>query len=182
MPGCFIRRPSAFQPRATFPFPHFTRLHKNSHHHPLSTPIHPFSASTYPLLSTRIAMAGPEVSHGRGGAGNINPDDTQYVDGEVVRTGTIGSHGDGAFSTGRGGMPLIFLRPQAISLIPKHEMGQTVQLGTNKLHSKSTTNHAQSLIAKHLQRCLSQLMPSPWPAIRKHGNSLAQTRSPHSAR
>ncbi|KAK4105378.1 hypothetical protein N658DRAFT_491838 [Parathielavia hyrcaniae] len=48
-------------------------------------------------------MAAPEVSHGRGGAGNINPDDTQYVDGEVVRVGEQGSHGDGAFSTGRGG-------------------------------------------------------------------------------
>ena len=48
-------------------------------------------------------MAGPEVSHGRGGAGNINPDDTQYVDGEVVRVGVEGSHNDGAYSTGRGG-------------------------------------------------------------------------------
>ncbi|KAH9902299.1 hypothetical protein F4778DRAFT_737065 [Xylariomycetidae sp. FL2044] len=45
----------------------------------------------------------PEVSHGRGGAGNINPDDTKYVDGEIVREGDVGSHGDGAFSTGRGG-------------------------------------------------------------------------------
>jgi len=44
-----------------------------------------------------------EVSHGRGGAGNINPDTTPYVDGEVVRVGVEGSHGDGAFSTGRGG-------------------------------------------------------------------------------
>ncbi|KAK4140303.1 uncharacterized protein C8A04DRAFT_32183 [Dichotomopilus funicola] len=44
-----------------------------------------------------------EVSHGRGGAGNINPDDTKYVDGEVVRVGAEGSHGDGAFSIGRGG-------------------------------------------------------------------------------
>jgi hypothetical protein len=44
-----------------------------------------------------------EVSHGRGGAGNINVDDTQYADGEVVRTGVAGSHGDGAFSAGRGG-------------------------------------------------------------------------------
>ena len=48
-------------------------------------------------------MATPEVSHGRGGAGNINPDDTKYVDGEVVRAGVQGSHNDGAFSTGRGG-------------------------------------------------------------------------------
>lgn len=48
-------------------------------------------------------MTSPEVSHGRGGAGNINPDDTQYVDGEIVRSGEEGSHEDGAFSTGRGG-------------------------------------------------------------------------------
>ncbi|KAB5579883.1 hypothetical protein GE09DRAFT_1167584 [Coniochaeta sp. 2T2.1] len=44
-----------------------------------------------------------EVSHGRGGAGNIKPDDTPYGDGEVVRAGPEGSHADGAFSTGRGG-------------------------------------------------------------------------------
>lgn len=44
-----------------------------------------------------------EVSHGRGGAGNIEPDETKYVDGEVVRSGEVGSHGDGAFSAGRGG-------------------------------------------------------------------------------
>jgi len=47
--------------------------------------------------------ATPEVSHGRGGAGNIAVDDTPYVDGEVVRAGPEGSHADGAFSTGRGG-------------------------------------------------------------------------------
>jgi len=44
-----------------------------------------------------------EVSHGRGGAGNITPDNTQYVDGEIVRQGEVGSQGTGAFSTGRGG-------------------------------------------------------------------------------
>ncbi|KAI1769752.1 hypothetical protein F4818DRAFT_314953 [Hypoxylon cercidicola] len=48
-------------------------------------------------------MTTPEVSHGRGGAGNINPDDTKYVDGEIVRQGEEGSHGDGPHSTGRGG-------------------------------------------------------------------------------
>ncbi|XXG94052.1 hypothetical protein Hte_000303 [Hypoxylon texense] len=48
-------------------------------------------------------MTTPEVSHGRGGAGNITPDNTKYVDGEIVRQGEEGSHGDGAFSTGRGG-------------------------------------------------------------------------------
>lgn len=45
-----------------------------------------------------------DVSHGRGGAGNINPDDTKYVDGAIVRAGPEGSHGDGAYSAGRGGM------------------------------------------------------------------------------
>jgi len=44
-----------------------------------------------------------EVSHGRGGAGNIGVDDTPYGDGEIVRQGVVGDHGDGAFSTGRGG-------------------------------------------------------------------------------
>lgn len=48
-------------------------------------------------------MTTPEVSHGRGGAGNIHEDNTKYVDGEIVREGPEGSHGDGAFSTGRGG-------------------------------------------------------------------------------
>jgi hypothetical protein len=49
-----------------------------------------------------------EVSHGIGGAGNIGKDDTKYVDGEIVRVGEQGSHGDGAFSTGRGGKSLLF--------------------------------------------------------------------------
>ncbi|PHH89499.1 hypothetical protein CDD83_5964 [Cordyceps sp. RAO-2017] len=44
-----------------------------------------------------------ETSHGRGGAGNFNADKTEYVDGEVVRLGDEGSHGDGAYSAGRGG-------------------------------------------------------------------------------
>ncbi|CAK7563210.1 MAG: hypothetical protein SEPTF4163_001073 [Sporothrix epigloea] len=45
----------------------------------------------------------PEVSHGRGGAGNIVADATQYGDGEIVRAGAEGSHEDGPYSTGRGG-------------------------------------------------------------------------------
>lgn len=48
-------------------------------------------------------VSAPEVSHGRGGAGNIVPDDTKYVDGEIVRAGVVGSHDDGPYSTGRGG-------------------------------------------------------------------------------
>ncbi|KAM0278365.1 hypothetical protein ACHAQH_005185 [Verticillium albo-atrum] len=48
------------------------------------------------------SAAASEVSHGRGGAGNIHPDQTKYVDGSVVRTGPEGSHNDGAYSVGRG--------------------------------------------------------------------------------
>lgn len=43
-----------------------------------------------------------ETSHGRGGAGNMAADDTEHVDGEVLRPGQAG---DGAFSAGRGGEP-----------------------------------------------------------------------------
>ncbi|MCJ1423750.1 hypothetical protein MMC29_001634 [Sticta canariensis] len=42
----------------------------------------------------------PIVSHGRGGAGNVLPDDTPYVDGEITREGPIGDQGDGAYSAG----------------------------------------------------------------------------------
>ncbi|KAK8113750.1 uncharacterized protein PG998_001758 [Apiospora kogelbergensis] len=48
-------------------------------------------------------MSAPEVSHGRGGAGNINPDSTQYVDGEITRQGEEGTQNAGPYSTGRGG-------------------------------------------------------------------------------
>ncbi|KAM0332126.1 hypothetical protein ACHAQA_002398 [Verticillium albo-atrum] len=48
-------------------------------------------------------MPSSEVSHGRGGAGNIHADETKYVDGSVVRAGPEGSHNDGAYSVGRGG-------------------------------------------------------------------------------
>ncbi|EWC45171.1 hypothetical protein DRE_06059 [Drechslerella stenobrocha 248] len=39
------------------------------------------------------------TSHGRGGAGNIAPDDTEYTDGGIVREG----HPAGTYSSGRGG-------------------------------------------------------------------------------
>ncbi|KAK5941255.1 hypothetical protein PMZ80_006532 [Knufia obscura] len=44
------------------------------------------------------------VSHGRGGAANIRPDDTPYADGEITREGPIGDQGDGPYSAGRGGV------------------------------------------------------------------------------
>lgn len=58
-------------------------------------------------------MPSAEVSHGRGGAGNFTVDDTKYEDGSIVRVGDEGSHGDGAYSAGRGGM---FLAEEKIIL------------------------------------------------------------------
>ncbi len=42
----------------------------------------------------------PIASTGRGGAGNIGPDDKIYTDGEIVREGPVGDQGDGAYSAG----------------------------------------------------------------------------------
>lgn len=56
-------------------------------------------------------MSTPEVSHGRGGAGNINPDSTQYVDGEITRQGGEGTQNAGPYSTGRGGESMYFWSP-----------------------------------------------------------------------
>jgi len=44
----------------------------------------------------------PVYSHGRGGQGNIGPDNTEYVDGEIRREEDPTVSG-GAYSTGRGG-------------------------------------------------------------------------------
>lgn len=51
------------------------------------------------ILTAPTKMSAPEVSHGRGGAGNITPDDTKYADSEIVRAGDEGT----GVSTGRGG-------------------------------------------------------------------------------
>jgi hypothetical protein len=38
-------------------------------------------------------MSDAPTSHGRGGIGNIGPDTTKYVDGEIVRAGPQGDQG-----------------------------------------------------------------------------------------
>ncbi|KAH7123555.1 hypothetical protein B0J11DRAFT_606382 [Dendryphion nanum] len=45
----------------------------------------------------------PIHSTGRGGAGNIGPDETVYTDGGIVREGFQGVSPEGDYSTGRGG-------------------------------------------------------------------------------
>ena len=44
-------------------------------------------------------MSNP-ISHGRGGAGNIDRDTNTYTDGSIVREGPLGDQGDGAYSSG----------------------------------------------------------------------------------
>jgi len=51
-------------------------------------------------MSTQNRSGSPIISHGRGGAGNIAPDEKAYTDGEIVREGSIGDQGDGAYSSG----------------------------------------------------------------------------------
>lgn len=57
------------------------------------------------------------VSHGRGGTGNIGPDDTQYVDGGIHREGDPATQGV-PYSTGRGGASNI--------ASPKAEVAKTI--------------------------------------------------------
>jgi hypothetical protein len=45
----------------------------------------------------------PIHSTGRGGAGNIGPDETIYTDGDIVREGTPGASHHAEYSAGRGG-------------------------------------------------------------------------------
>jgi len=52
------------------------------------------------------------VSHGRGGTGNIGPDDTKYVDGGIHREGDPTAHGV-PYSTGRGGASNIIASPKS---------------------------------------------------------------------
>lgn len=105
-----------------------------------------------------------EVSHGRGGVGNIGPDDTPYGDGEIVREGAVGDHHDGAFSTGRGGaanigspgvkaterkddvaIPEVALRPSL-----EGETFHTGRGGEGNVHTseKNTTKHPEGLADK----------------------------------
>ncbi|KAF6230007.1 hypothetical protein HO133_004345 [Letharia lupina] len=63
----------------------------------------------------------PIVSHGRGGAGNIEHDEKAYTDGEIVREGALGDQGDGPYSSGRGGagnMESPSLKPRKGSAMP----------------------------------------------------------------
>ncbi|KAI9731480.1 MAG: hypothetical protein M1834_004600 [Cirrosporium novae-zelandiae] len=70
------------------------------------------------MTDTAIEPKAPIVSHGRGGAANIGPDATPYVDASIRREGPEGDQGDGAYSAGRGGAGNIGsprLKPQEIT-------------------------------------------------------------------
>ncbi|KAF2204604.1 hypothetical protein GQ43DRAFT_364256 [Delitschia confertaspora ATCC 74209] len=63
----------------------------------------------------------PIHSTGRGGAGNIGPDNNTYVDAGIVREGYQGESLDGAYSTGRGGAGNVGKSP---SLGPQADFGR----------------------------------------------------------
>ncbi|KAL2285498.1 hypothetical protein FJTKL_08157 [Diaporthe vaccinii] len=68
--------------------------------HSTSRTIPATTLRTHTFATTRnVKMSAAPVSHGRGGQGNVYPDDTKYTDGEVVREGETGT----GVSTGRGG-------------------------------------------------------------------------------
>ncbi|KAF9245480.1 hypothetical protein DTO013E5_3524 [Penicillium roqueforti] len=96
----------------------------------------------------------PIVSHGRGGQGNIGKDNTEYVDGEIVREGNYGDQGDGAYSAGRGGAGNIgspMMRPTSkvphdTEMIPelavRHSTDETFHIGRGgqgNVHSEDAT-------------------------------------------
>ncbi|CDM32281.1 Protein of unknown function DUF3602 [Penicillium roqueforti FM164] len=100
----------------------------------------------------------PIVSHGRGGKhpsqGNIGKDNTEYVDGEIVREGNYGDQGDGAYSAGRGGAGNIgspMMRPTSkvphdTEMIPelavRHSTDETFHIGRGgqgNVHSEDAT-------------------------------------------
>ncbi|KAK6541147.1 hypothetical protein TWF694_008518 [Orbilia ellipsospora] len=75
------------------------------------------------------------ASHGRGGAGNIAPDSTEYVDGGIVRTSTP----SGNYTTGRGGGGNVGhsdANPEAHDIIPENARHETPPPGQG--HAVST--------------------------------------------
>ncbi|KAI9828695.1 MAG: hypothetical protein M1832_001798 [Thelocarpon impressellum] len=76
-------------------------------------------------------MSDPIVSHGRGGAGNIGHDATQYVDGEITREGHPHESGDGPVSTGRGGT------------------GNITGVGTAAANPRPSTEHVPPSAVRH---------------------------------
>ncbi len=75
--------------------------------------------------STSAMSNEPIVSHGRGGAGNIEPDSKTYTDGEIVREGPVGDQGDGAYSTGVRSIqptPYNIIAPPKYNLHPQQKL------------------------------------------------------------
>merc|ERR1711988_1180630 len=56
------------------------------------------------LNTTNMGGGQPPIhSTGRGGAGNIGPDDREHIDANIVREGTAGQSDNSEFTTGGGG-------------------------------------------------------------------------------
>ncbi|GJC80200.1 hypothetical protein ColLi_03038 [Colletotrichum liriopes] len=86
-------------------------------------------------------------------------DDTKYVDGEVVRAGPEGSHGTGAFSSGRGGTPganaLSLAAPSGVGafargagLLAPHQPFSTPRCPHFRKHGTISANHSTDCSAR----------------------------------
>ncbi|KAL6715792.1 hypothetical protein ACLMJK_006753 [Lecanora helva] len=113
-------------------------------------------------------MSAPITSHGRGGAGNIAPDEKSYADGEIVREGPLGDQGDGAYSTGRGGAGNIDspslkpstgtpgdsdVVPETATKVGQYENYHTGRGGEGNVHKEKKEGHEHEGLAakaKHL--------------------------------
>ncbi|KAK5112517.1 hypothetical protein LTR62_004274 [Meristemomyces frigidus] len=66
-------------------------------------------------------MPDPMTSTGRGGAGNIGPDTTTYVDGGITREGPLGESSNGEYSSGRGGAGNMIETPRNGTPVPQSQ-------------------------------------------------------------
>ncbi|KIW07819.1 uncharacterized protein PV09_01738 [Verruconis gallopava] len=99
-----------------------------------------------------MSAEGPIHSTGRGGAGNVGHDNTEYTDGGIVREGIVGA-GEGDYSTGRGGAGNIVEHPEkrpSMDIVPKvneiphegHEDFHTGRGGGGNVHKEKYGGHS----------------------------------------
>ncbi|MCJ1330954.1 hypothetical protein MMC10_007641 [Thelotrema lepadinum] len=114
-----------------------------------------------------------QVSHGRGGAANIAPDQNTYTDGSIVREGPVGDQGTGAFSAGRGGTGNIgspHLKPTGVAgdadvvpetaLRPEYDNYHTGRGGEGNIHKEAVSGSSVPA-STHSKTSLHAPTPTP---------------------
>jgi len=132
-----------------------------------------------------------EVSHGRGGAGNITPDAREYVDAALRREGNPESSG-GAYSTGRGGHSNIAsprARPVATGddtdivpeqskvIMPRSGIISTGRGGEGNMEDTTTGHRIDGKPVHHktLEQKLKDLLPGHKKSSSKEGSEVVDT-------